>query len=39
MSLFRAAHGKGSALPKICHIYPTMMKLGYTLSKEDLKNI
>ena len=27
-------------LPKICHTYPTMMKLGsYTLSKEDSKNI
>ena len=27
-------------LPKICHTYPTMMKLGsYTLSKEDPKNI
>ena len=27
-------------LPKICHTYPTMMKLGsYTLPKEDPKNI
>ena len=37
MGLFGAAHGwgggaggraKSSPLPKICHIYPTMMKLG-----------
>ena len=37
MSLFGAAHGKGGEgaggakrfpLPKICHTYPTMMKLG-----------
>ena len=33
MGLFRAAHvwggeGKKSPLPKICHIYPTKMKLG-----------
>ena len=31
---------KGSPLPKICHTYPTVMKLGsYTLPKEDPKNI
>ena len=36
MSLFGAAHGwggqkglpSGPLLPKICHAYPTMMKLG-----------
>ena len=32
MGFFGAAHGWGAAfcapLPKICHIYPTMMKLG-----------
>ena len=31
MSPFGAAHGRAKAkktLPKICHIYPTMMKLG-----------
>ena len=32
MSFFGAAHGWGRAkrppLPKICHTYPTMMKLG-----------
>ena len=36
--------GEGGAakrppLPKICHKYPTMMKLGYILPKEDPKNI
>ena len=32
--------GKKSPLPKIYHLYPTMMKLGsYTLPKEDPKNI
>ena len=44
MGLFGAAHGWGgkkAPLPKICHTYPTMMKLGndYTLPTEDLKNI
>ena len=30
---------KKAPLPKICHTYPTMMKLGsYTLPKEDPKN-
>ena len=39
MGIFRAARGWGWGW-KICHTYPTMMKLGsYTLSKEDLKNI
>ena len=32
MGFFGAAHGGGGAksppLPKICHTYPTMMKLG-----------
>ena len=31
MGIFRAAHGWGAKilpLPKICHTYPTMMKLG-----------
>ena len=32
MGLFGAAHGWGGSqkgpLPKICHIYPTMMKFG-----------
>ena len=33
MGLFRAAHGWGERLllPKICHTYPTMMKLGTLL--------
>ena len=32
--------GERSPLPKICHTYPTVMKLGsYTLPKEDHKNI
>ena len=45
MGLFGAAHGWGGGpkrppLPKICHTYPTVMKLGsYTLPKEDHKNI
>ena len=46
MGFFGAAHGYGGGgkkapLPKICHTYPTIMKLGhsYTLSKEDPKNI
>ena len=42
MGLFAAAHGwgKGAPLSKICHIYPTMMKLdSYTLPKEDPKNL
>ena len=47
MGFFGAAHryggggGKKAPLPKICHTYPTIMKLGhsYTLSKEDPKNI
>ena len=43
MGLFGAGHGwKGgeAPLPKICHTYPTMMKLGsHTLPKEELKNI
>ena len=43
MGIFRAAHGWGGQkgpLSKICHTYPTMMKLGsYNLAKEDPKNI
>ena len=45
MDIFEDAHGWGGGgkkapLPKICHIYCTMMKLGsYTLPKEDPKNI
>ena len=32
--------GEKVPLPKTCHTYPTMMKLGsYTLPKEDLKKI
>ena len=39
MDIFGAAHG-WSGGQKICHTYPTMMKLGsYTLSKEDPKKI
>ena len=36
MGLFGAAHGMGEAenapLPKICHTYPTMLKLGTVMS-------
>ena len=44
MGLFVASHGLGGVkmlpLPTICHVYPTMMKLGsYTLPKEDPKYI
>ena len=46
IGLFGAAHewwgggGKKAYLPKIFHIYPTMMKLdSFTLPKEDPKNI
>ena len=49
MGSFWAAHGRGAGgqtppppppLPKICHTFPTMMKLSsYTLPKEDPKNI
>ena len=43
MGIFRAAHGWGSQkgpLPKICHTYPTMIKLGsYTLPQKDPENI
>ena len=45
MGFFGAAHGWGGGLfgpplPKICHKYPTMMKLGTViLPKEDPKNI
>ena len=35
MGIFRAAHrweeGKRGPLPKICHIYPAMMKLGVVI--------
>ena len=44
MGFFGAAHGwgervqKGPLLPKICHKYPAMMKLGScTLPKEEPK--
>ena len=31
---------KKAPLPKICHTYPTMMKIdSYTLPKDDQKNI
>ena len=47
MGFFRAAHGwaKGGAkrhsLPKICHTFPKMMKLGTVIPslKKDPKNI
>ena len=52
MDFFGAAHGWGwgggggggwvlrGSLSKICHTYPTMMKLGsYALRKEDPRNI
>ena len=43
MGIFGAAHQWGTErppLPKTCHIYPTMMKLGsYILPKKDRKNI
>ena len=43
MGIFGGAHGWGGGrphLPKICHTYRTMMKLGScTLPKEDPKNI
>ena len=35
MGFFGAAHGWGGQkglLPKICHLYPTMMKLGTVIS-------
>ena len=36
----RSWGAKNSSLPKICHIYPTMMKLGsYTLPRKEPKNI
>ena len=32
--------GRKAHLPKICHTYPTMMKLGsYTVPKREPKNI
>ena len=45
MGFFGAAHGWGgggakrSPLPKTCHTYPKMMKLGTVIPKEDPKNI
>ena len=43
MGIFAAAHGYGGPkrphLPKLCHTYPTTMKLGsYTLPKKDPNN-
>ena len=48
MGFFEAADGwgwrggcvcKNAPLPKFCHTFPKMMKLGsYTLAKEDPKN-
>ena len=41
MGIFGAAHGWGSqegSLPKICHTYPTKIKLGTAL-EEDPKSI
>ena len=38
--LFGATRGWGPLLLKICHTYPTMMKIGsFTLPEEDPKNI
>ena len=45
MGFFGAAHGwrgqKGPPFPKICHTYPTMVKLGKVIPdpKENPKNI
>ena len=44
IGLFLSAHGWGRpkrpSLPKICHTYPTIIKLGsYTLPKGNLGNI
>ena len=39
LTLFRVVRGQKGPLSKICHTYPTMMKLGsYKLTKEDSKN-
>ena len=34
MDIFRTAQGRGERLPlpKICHIYPTLMKIGTDIS-------
>ena len=41
MGLLGGVHGLGggkkSPLPKICHTYPAMMKLGTVIPKEDQK--
>ena len=43
MGPFGDAHEWGGAkkdpFPKICHTYPTMVKLGKVVPKEDPKNI
>ena len=42
MGLFRAAHGWGGQkvpLPKICHTYPTMMKLHKLIAYSFIKKI
>ena len=44
IGIFRVSHGWGGGakrlpLPKICHTYPTMMKPGAVIPKEDPKNI
>ena len=40
MGLFGATRGWGTLLLKICHTYPTMMKIGsFTLPEEDPKNV
>ena len=33
VGFFGAAHGWGAIKPKICHTYPTMMKLGIVIKK------
>ena len=40
LNLFKMGFFGATLLPKICHTYPTMNKLGsYTLHKEDSKYI
>ena len=40
MCVWGGGGGKKDPLPKICHAYPTMMKIdSYTLPKEDPKHI
>ena len=37
--LTNEGEGQKGRLPKICHTYPKMMKLGTVIPKEDLKSI